>query len=77
MCGCMAADPKTGADVTVAHAGSGEGEGGNRTIWMGRPWDACGEEDEAEPAQSGGIPYWYEVADAGGCCGGGSCGGDV
>jgi hypothetical protein len=46
----MAADPKTGTDVTFTHAGSGEGEGGNQIIWMGRPWDGCGEEDDAEPA---------------------------
>jgi hypothetical protein len=76
-CGCMATDPKTGADVAFPHAGSGEGEGGNRIIWMGRPWDGCGGEDETEPAQSGGIPYWYEVGGTDGCDDRGSGGGGV
>ena len=37
---------------------------------QGTSWGDCGGDDDAETAQSGGIPNWYEVVDADGCGGG-------
>ena len=65
---------KTGPKEPPSQGGSGEGDGGNRTWWMGTPGlDVVLPWDEIAPRPPYGSPWTGKADDGGGsCCYGGA-----